>query len=85
MFVDVLATAEKVSVTDSLITDNFKTRDDCVMNLSNHRQSLRLEAEAKAGGASAGLSFQIDCAGQDAEGEMFWGIWNNLWGDDTKI
>ena len=30
---------------------------------------LRLEAKAKAGGASAGLSFQIDCSGQDAEGE----------------
>ena len=74
MFVYVLATAEKVSVTDSLITDNFKTRDDCVMNLSNHRQSFRLEAEAKAGGASAGLSFQIDCSGQDAEGELYWEV-----------
>ena len=69
-----LATANKISVTDSLISDNFKTRDDCVMNLSNHRQSFRLEAEAKAGGASAGLSFQIDCAGQDAEGELFWEV-----------
>ena len=34
--------------------------------------NFRLEAKAKAGGASAGLSFQIDCSGQDdAEGETF--------------
>ena len=33
---------------------------------------FRLEAKAKAGGASAGLSFQIDCSGQDdAGGETF--------------
>ena len=39
------------------------------MELLNKYISFRLEAKAKAGGASAGLSFQIDCSGQDAEGE----------------
>jgi len=38
-------------------------------NVNLRKKVARLEAKAKAGGASAGLSFQIDCSGQDAEGD----------------
>ena len=39
-------------------------------NVNLRKKVARLEAEVKSGGASAGMSFQIDCAGQDVEGDV---------------